>query len=672
MSAESAAAIPSLATDSMRPGRTLVNGARTVYVISWIWIIKILIAYGVSSASTSRPRIPPRSQKTWQPNHGIVFHATPRPGIARMTSAAAVNVEQDMMLHSNAEDSYVLASSDMSAVEAAIAQDAKEADKPARIQIPEPPEIPADPRWDVLPEQNGQEWKMTEELFQAAKDADTGTPESYWSHSLYRGPAEEGKEPKKVTVHYCRSKDTTDRVLKRYFADSKVIGFDIEWLINAGSNAGPKQKVSLIQVANEERVALFHLALYPGNKKEDLVSPALRQLMESPDITKVGVAIKGDCTRLRNNLDIDSQSLFELSHLFKLVKYSESKEHKLINKKLTSLATQVQEHLHLPMFKGGEVRSSDWSRALNLEQIRYAASDSYAGIQLFTIMEAKREKLDPCPPRPYHAEKNIPIRTAQGATLTTEDTGEAEAELNGEEAKPEEPETPAPIKRKYKKKATPYLPTDSSSSLDFEDLELKTALEQNAATITRKRTPRQKITRTISQQDAADEPEDIIPNETLLQNAETEALSHLFTSTSTSSSPEGKQQPSLTSLRTYFLWSRNPQLSLSDIARIIQGDAPLSVQAVARRVLEVASWLSDENEELESERIRGVLNDWKHMGFDGTVWEVLEGRVGERERERLSQREWVDDDGVGSSEDSDDGGFESMEEKESVSRGKRS
>ncbi|EPE32338.1 Ribonuclease H-like protein [Glarea lozoyensis ATCC 20868] len=629
MNTEGVAGIPSLPTESMRTGRMLVNGAR-------------------AASTIPRPRSTPQPQKIWHPNHGIVFQPSPRPGIARMTSVAAVSMERDMALHSNAEDSYVLASSGMSAVDLAIQRDiegGKEVPKP--FQIPDPVEVPYDPRWDALPDQTGQTWKMPEELFRAAKDAEPGTPESYWSHSLYRGPPDEGKpDGKTVTVHYCKSKHTTERILATHFADSKVIGFDIEWLANASKSAGPKQKVSLVQIANEERVALFHIALFAGNTKEDLVPPTLKKLMEDPEVTKVGVAIKGDCTRIRNNLDIDAKGLFELSHLFKLIKFSESNEHQLINKKLVSLATQVQEHLHLPLFKGGDVRSSDWSRILEIKQIRYAASDSYAGFQLFNMMEAKREKLDPTPPRPYHAECNIPIRIATGETLATDDPEEAE------ESKPEEPDTPLPPKRKSTKKTLTYY--DESGDFDFKDVEPETTFQAEVfvPVPVRRRAPRSKVTalKEGNQEDSTPLPaeelesQDDSPNATLLQtdletpddtnatllqSAESEALSHITTSTSTSST----STPNLSTLRTYFLWSQNPSLSLEDIASI-ERDPPLSIQSVVRRILEVASWRTETSgQEVvdgdidKKQRIRVVLGRWRDMGFETSVWGSLESRL---------------------------------------------
>ena len=200
------------------------------------------------------------------------------------------------------------------------------------------------------------------EFKSTTSDSSTFQPNN-WSYALYTGPNNEN-----VKVHYCKNKVDTERIA-RLFRDEDVIGFDIEWKANAQAKDGIKQNVSLIQLASEERVALFHIARYPGDESlEGLVTPTLKAIMESPHITKVGVAIKGDCTRLHRFLAIKSRGLFELSHLYKLVKYSGG-DTSSINKRLVSLATQVEEHLGLPLSKG-EARTSDWSLSLNLTQVQ--------------------------------------------------------------------------------------------------------------------------------------------------------------------------------------------------------------------------------------------------------------------------------------------------------------
>ena len=195
-----------------------------------------------------------------------------------------------------------------------------------------------------------------------AKLACPSTRASYWQYTLYQSPTGE-----KVKVHYCKSKATTERIAQ-LFVDEEVLGFDIEWKPQALATEGIKKNVALMQIASEERIALFHIARYWEDEKiDDLVAPTLKKIMESPKITKVGVSIKADCTRLRKFMGIDSRGLLELSHLYKLVKFSQDNV-KMINKKLVSLSQQVEEHLQLPMWKG-EVRSSDWSQELDYEQI---------------------------------------------------------------------------------------------------------------------------------------------------------------------------------------------------------------------------------------------------------------------------------------------------------------
>jgi hypothetical protein len=340
-----------------------------------------------------------REQKVWSPLHGIVFAQSPAGSNGSMSTAAAA----DLMVHSNVEDRYVEGTSETNQIVEVESAVLAVADEAAEAPQKEAEAEPEDPDRHELPRTTSS-FTMPEELFRATKNAAAGSPESFWTHTLYRGPEQDGVE-QKVKVHYCRSKHTTERTLQQYFVDRKILGFDIEWQPEAHKNSGVKKNVSLVQLATEDRIGLFHIALYPKDDGDDLVAPSMRTIMEDASITKVGVAIKADCTRLRKYLKIDSRGIFELSHLYKLVKFSSSKDFKLINKRLVSLSTQVREHLHLSMYKGGEVRGSDWSQPLQMEQIVYAASDSYAGVHLFDTLEIKRKDLDPTPPRPYNAEE---------------------------------------------------------------------------------------------------------------------------------------------------------------------------------------------------------------------------------------------------------------------------
>lgn len=186
-----------------------------------------------------------------------------------------------------------------------------------------------------------------------------------------------------------------------------TLNVDIEWKPNVFSSSSIKDNASLIQLASESRIALFQLALFKGHTVDEILPGDLKAILENPDIVKVGVSILSDCTRLKKYLGIEARGLIELSHLHKLVKYSAT-EPRLVNKHLVSLARQVEEHLFLPLSKGA-VRESDWSKELNYEQVAYAASDAYAGVRLYDILESRRKQMRPKPPRPAFAELKLPI-----------------------------------------------------------------------------------------------------------------------------------------------------------------------------------------------------------------------------------------------------------------------
>ncbi|KAI9375453.1 ribonuclease H-like domain-containing protein [Aspergillus egyptiacus] len=249
-----------------------------------------------------------------------------------------------------------------------------------------------------------------------------------WSHRMYKKA-----DGKPIMVHYCRSLGDTEKVAQ-LFLNEPVLGYDMEWKAQATASDSIQNNVSLIQLASRERIALFQISLFfPGKTLEDLVSPTLKRIIEDPETTKVGVNIKADFTRLRKFMGIEARGVFELSHLYKLVKYCHSNP-KLINKRVVRLEDQVLEHFGLPLSKDSEVRCSDWSRILTYSQVHYAAADAYAGFQLFHTMDVKRKALKPTPPLPAHAELNIPISTVSASDLASSvDDRDIEAVVGAEE-----------------------------------------------------------------------------------------------------------------------------------------------------------------------------------------------------------------------------------------------
>jgi hypothetical protein len=232
---------------------------------------------------------------------------------------------------------------------------------------------------------------------------------SFWRYSLYKNAA--GNMP---TRHYCTTFEQTEAQIAKFLGE-KVVGFDLEWekFKSRPGEDSAKRCVSLMQIAAEGKVALFHLAMFKGgDSTEELIPPSLRAFLEDPKIIKVGVNIGGDATRLRNCFGIEMQGNIELSHLYKLVTYGESNPEK-VNRGLYALASQVKEVLHLPLAKGA-VRTSSWSKRLNDQQTEYAVSDAYAGLRLYYELERRRKAMVSKPPRPEFHELGMPILLGGG------------------------------------------------------------------------------------------------------------------------------------------------------------------------------------------------------------------------------------------------------------------
>lgn len=392
------------------------------------------------------------------------------------------------------------------------------------------------------------DYKMPHDIFQAARIAKEGSPESYWSHSFYRGPDEQDDVKGKVRVHYCKSAQTAERALQ-YLEGETLLGLDLEWSPQANRNSGVRKNISLIQIASQSRVILLHLALYPG--KDEFVTPTLKKILEDPEITKLGVWINGDCTRLRKFLDIEVRGKFELSHLFKQVKYSASRQPDLINKRLVALATQIKDIMGLPMKKDQDVRASDWSQPLNLEQIGYSASDAYAAVQLFAMLNHQREQLDPSPALPFHTEKGKPIPLPPGLDPPSEEEALAEDDIVDEQELEAEAEAEA--------EASDAAPgADQSKGTEV--------LENSVSPITKG-----------SKREAASAKSPPMPKDPRVEAAEVWLKEF-------KESRGGKLKAQPAAMRAYHIWHTNDELDCASLAKILR-DPPLQTTSVAGYIM---------------------------------------------------------------------------------------
>ena len=253
-------------------------------------------------------------------------------------------------------------------------------------------------------------YEIPPEDYRKAVLSSKSTNAAFWTYKLYKNA--QGETPK---IHYCTNYHASETQASQ-FLNEPVLGFDIEWEYGASpEKSGIKNSVSLIQIASDNKIALFHVSLFKGETPEQLMPPSLRAILESPSIAKAGVNVSGDALRLEKCFGVKMVGLFELSHLYRVVVYSEGEPGK-VNRKLLRLADQVQNILLLPL-KKDDVRTSAWSKKLRMEQTEYAASDAYAGFRLYHALEAKRMKMNPVPPRPAFYEEHLPIQLRDGTVV---------------------------------------------------------------------------------------------------------------------------------------------------------------------------------------------------------------------------------------------------------------
>lgn len=169
-------------------------------------------------------------------------------------------------------------------------------------------------------------------------------PAVYWTHEPYRNAAGE-------SVQVCYSYDlATSENLAQRFLQCSVVGFDMEW--HPRSARGIKGNISLIQVACEDVIALFHIALHDGRKRQQLLAPSLKKLIEDERILKCGVAINSaDGNRLRRFMNLEPKGMFELSFLHSVVWWGK-RDPKKVSKRLVKMTRLVEWHLGRPLFKG--------------------------------------------------------------------------------------------------------------------------------------------------------------------------------------------------------------------------------------------------------------------------------------------------------------------------------
>ena len=217
---------------------------------------------------------------------------------------------------------------------------------------------------------------------------------------------------------------------------------------------------------------------------------------------------------------------------------------------------------------------------------------------LYDALECKRKQLRPVPPRPYHAELNLPIRLASGAVITTADDAVDDFEPN--------------------KRSTIASPVAPASVLEAaaENIQIEDDVEQNFTSSTAKIKLKMKSTDSASLATSVPRPQSLV-------DAESWVLAHRASNPSPSPSRNSSSTVAFSALRVYALWYYNPSLSIQDIASMLR-DPPLRNSTVAAYILDSVRL---EKLPFEKERLKKVLQVvpvsrgmWRYKG----LWKLVE------------------------------------------------
>eukprot|EP00250_Pteridium_aquilinum_P009212 c18518_g1_i1 orf=54-1667(+) len=153
------------------------------------------------------------------------------------------------------------------------------------------------------------------------------------------------------------------------------LGFDTEWKVIFRRGA-QRRKVSVLQLCIDvDNCNVFHV-IHSG------IPGPLKNILEDPLVSKVGVGAFGDAAKLCADYNIKVRGVKDLSGLanLKLVGASYSS-------KSWSLSSLAEKLLGKQVDKTGGIRMGDWEvEKLSEAQLQYAATDAFASLYLFQVL----------------------------------------------------------------------------------------------------------------------------------------------------------------------------------------------------------------------------------------------------------------------------------------------
>jgi exonuclease 3'-5' domain-containing protein 2 len=217
---------------------------------------------------------------------------------------------------------------------------------------------------------------------------------------------------------------------------------------------------------------------------------------------------------------------------------------------------------------------------------------------LYDVLESKRKQLRPAPPRPYHAELNLPIRLTSGAIIPA-----AEDPVEDVEPEVELTETSSSTPASAREAAAQNVQVE-------DDFELHGPISKG-----RPRTGKQP---TSSKKSVI-----LLPRLQALIDAESWATAHRASNPAPSTSTNSPTTANFAALRVYRLWYSNPELSIAEIASMLR-QPPLQKTTVGQYILDS---IRLEKLPFEKGRLKNVLlsvPDSRSLWRYKAIWNMVE------------------------------------------------
>ncbi|KAF8624705.1 hypothetical protein AX17_007036 [Amanita inopinata Kibby_2008] len=228
----------------------------------------------------------------------------------------------------------------------------------------------------------------------------------------------------KATVVYTRHGEETNDLVSSL--KSGPLGFDLEWRVlftrrtaNGASVTQYDRRVAVVQIADTAGLILV-VQVHPMSR----FPKKLQELIENPDIPKLGVNILNDGNKLFKDYGIFAKNLVELGAVVHL---ADPEGGNLLAgtrqryKNIIALAKLVEYYCGKVLDKCKAQRMGNWEAELDQLQVDYAANDAHCGLKIYEQLlqlaqqngivlsdERIKERCSSSVPSPYPLLRNAP------------------------------------------------------------------------------------------------------------------------------------------------------------------------------------------------------------------------------------------------------------------------